>query len=106
MHAGITGMVQGVIRKILQETFTPYTLVVPSTLKKAATGNGKADKKLMIEYHTRATGVVEKDDNKVDAYWLRQMGLALLGQEHTLADVSTIGKVKAPGGMTWSLKSS
>lgn len=106
MHAGITGMVQGVIRKILQETFTPYALVVPSTLKKAATGNGKADKKLMIEYHTRATGMVEKDDNKVDAYWLRQMGLALLGQEHTLADVSTIGKVKAPGGMTWSLKSS
>ena len=105
MHAGITGMVQGVIRKILQQACIPYALVVPSTLKKAATGDGRADKKKMLEFYTKATGLVNKDDNQVDAYWLRQVGLALTGQEHHLTDTSTLGKVKEPGGITWSLKS-
>lgn len=101
MHAGITGMVQGVIREVLQHHIVPYALVVPSTLKKAATGDGRADKKKMLEFYTKATGLVNKDDNQVDAYWLRQVGLALTGQEHHLADTSTIGRIKEPEGITW-----
>lgn len=102
MHAGITGMVQGVIRKVLQAEGIPYALVVPSTLKKAATGDGRADKKKMLEFYTKATGLVNKDDNQIDAFWLRQVGLALTGQEHHLADTSTIGRIKEPEGITWS----
>jgi len=104
MHAGITGMVQGVIRESLQLADVPYALVVPSTLKKAATGDGRADKKTMLAAYTEATGLINKDDNQVDAYWLRQVGLALTGQEHHLKDTSTIGKIKTPEGIeSWQL---
>ncbi|WP_141360811.1 crossover junction endodeoxyribonuclease RuvC [Glutamicibacter uratoxydans] len=103
MHAGITGMVQGVIREKLQRHCIPYALVVPSTLKKAATGDGRADKKKMLAHYTQATSLVNKDDNQVDAFWLRQVGLALTGQEHHLADTSTLNKVKEPEGITWQL---
>lgn len=103
MHAGITGMVQGVIRLALQGGCIPYALVVPSTLKKAATGDGRAKKPDMLAAYTAATGLVNKDDNQIDAYYLRQIGLALTGQEHTLVDTSTIGKIKPPEGMTWTL---
>lgn len=102
MHAGITGMVQGVIREILIEYDIPYALVVPSTLKKAATGDGRADKKKMLSFYTQATDLVNKDDNQVDAFWLRQVGLALTGRAHHLADTSTIRRIKEPEGITWS----
>lgn len=99
MHAGITGMVQGVIRRRLIGENVPYALVVPSTLKKAATGNGRADKKELAVQYTKVTGLINKDDNQVDAYYLRQIGLALTGQAHTLVDVSTINKIKMPEGL-------
>lgn len=100
--AGVTGMVQGVIRRELQSRGVPYFLVVPSTLKKAATGNGRASKSEMLDAYTGATGLINRDDNQIDAYWLRQVGLALTGQEHTLADTSTIGKIGAPPDWKWA----
>lgn len=104
MHAGITGMVQGVIRKVLQAEGIPYALVVPSTLKKAATGDGRADKKKMLAAYTAATGLANKDDNQVDAYYLQQVGLALTGQPHALVDATTIGKIKTPEGIeSWQI---
>lgn len=77
--AGLTGMVQGAVRLALLDAGVPYVLVVASTLKKYATGDGRADKSdLRMELYQRA-GINERNDNKVDAYWLRHMGLDHLG---------------------------
>lgn len=82
--AGITGMVQGVLRLALLNNNIPYTTVTPATVKKLATGKGNATKPDMrIEFFKR-TGADNRDDNQVDAYWLRQLALQHLG----LADYS------------------
>jgi Holliday junction resolvasome RuvABC endonuclease subunit len=77
--AGITGMVQGVVRLALMRHSVPYAKVVPSTLKKYATGDGRADKSdLRMALYQRAA-IDERNDNKVDAWWLRHMGLDRFG---------------------------
>jgi Holliday junction resolvasome RuvABC endonuclease subunit len=77
--AGITGMVQGVVRLALRTAGVPYVTVVPATLKKYATGRGGADKADMRMALYQRTGVDERDDNRVDAWWLRHAGLDWLG---------------------------
>ena len=53
--------------------------VSPSALKKLATGKGsgisKADMRMAL---FRRTGIDVRDDNQVDAFWLREVGLQLL----------------------------
>lgn len=78
--AGITGMVQGVVRLALVQLQVPYATVVASTLKKYATGRGTSDKYEMRMALYRRAGVDERDDNKVDAYYLRALGLDHLGE--------------------------
>ena len=73
--AGILGMVQGVVRLLLIAEGVPYSVVPPASLKKYATGNGHAKKPQMREELRQRSGVDEPDDNKVDAAWLRIMGL-------------------------------
>jgi Holliday junction resolvasome RuvABC endonuclease subunit len=73
--AGLTGMVQGVVRLALLGQEIPYVLVVGSTLKKYATGDGRADKSDLRMALFQRAGIDERDDNKVDAWWLRHMGL-------------------------------
>ena len=77
--AGITGMAQGVIRHTLLDCSVPYALVTPSGLKKYATGNGNANKSDMRMALYKHTGLDLRDDNEVDAWWLRAMGLDHLG---------------------------
>lgn len=78
--SGPLGMVQGVIRLALCRRRVPYALVVHASLKKYATGDGRADKSdLRMELYQRA-GIDERNDNKVDAWWLRHMGLDHLGE--------------------------
>lgn len=77
--AGLTGMAQGVIRLALLEMNVPFVTVPAASLKKFATGSGNANKADMrLELFKRA-GVDIRDDNEVDAWWLRQIGLHLLG---------------------------
>lgn len=77
--AGITGMVHGVVRLSLLDQDIPYVLVPPATVKKYAVGKGNATKADMrMALYTR-TGVDQRDDNQVDAAWLRFLGLDLLG---------------------------
>lgn len=77
--AGITGMVHGVARSLLLDAGVPYALASPASLKKYATGRGNATKADMrMELYKRA-GLDICDDNQVDAYWLRAMGLHWLG---------------------------
>jgi Holliday junction resolvasome RuvABC endonuclease subunit len=77
--AGKTGMAQGVVRLTLVETLTPYVLVTAATLKKFATGKGNATKPDMRMALYKRAGIDLKDDNQVDAWWLRALGHQLLG---------------------------
>lgn len=73
--AGKLGMVQGVVRYALLHAGVSYVALIPSVVKKYATGNGGASKSDMRMALYRRTGVDERDDNKVDAFWLRAAGL-------------------------------
>ena len=74
--------------------------VTPSTLKKFATGKGNATKPDMRMALDQRAGLDCRDDNQVDAWWLRQVGLHLtdhpdriaLPQTHTIA----LAKVHSP----------
>lgn len=80
MAAGVTGMVQGVIREYLQQHSIPYVTITPATLKKFASGKGNAQKPQMRAAWLSYSGDDVADDNKVDAAWLRVIGLHLAGQ--------------------------
>lgn len=73
--SGITGMVHGVTRNLLLQYNKPYVLIPPASLKKYATGKGNANKLDMADSLYKHFGLQLADDNQVDAYWLRLMGL-------------------------------
>lgn len=73
--AGITGMVHGAIRTACYDHAVTYVTVPPATLKKYATGRGNATKPDMRVALLQRAGIDERDDNQVDAWWLRAMGL-------------------------------
>lgn len=79
MGAGKTGMAQGVIRLALMSLDIPYVCVTPASLKKFACGKGNATKADMRVELLRRSLFDLRDDNQVDAWWLRQMGLAHYG---------------------------
>lgn len=78
--AGITGMVQGVVRDMLLEMGIPYGDVGPSSLKKYATGKGGASKTEMALAAMKRAGVELAEDNVCDAWWLWVMANDHLGQ--------------------------
>jgi Holliday junction resolvasome RuvABC endonuclease subunit len=75
----LTGMVQGVVRLLLMELNLPYALVPPASLKKYATGRGNATKPDMRMALFQRAQLDLRDDNQVDAWWLRAAGLDHLG---------------------------
>lgn len=101
--AGLTGMAQGVVRLALAHDEVPMLVVTAASLKTFATGKGNAGKADMrMELYKRA-GLDIADDNQVDAWWLRALGLHVLGAplltlpaSHTRA----LSKVTLPGGIT------
>lgn len=78
--AGITGMVHGAVRAALITAGIPYVLITPASVKKYATGKGNAGKPDMAVALFKRAGVEVGDDNQVDAWWLRAMGLEHYGQ--------------------------
>ena len=75
----------GILKYRLQEKKHPYETVVPSVVKKGASGKGNADKQLMYESFTKHTGVnlletfeTEKLNNPVtdiiDSYYIAKVG--------------------------------
>ena len=57
----------------------PVAEVSPTALKRYATGRGTADKSDMRMALYKRAGLDVPSDDEVDAWWLRQMGLAHLG---------------------------
>lgn len=78
--AGKTGMAHGVVRLALMNQGVRYITVAPSTLKKFATGKGNATKPDMRMSLFQRAGLDIRDDNQNDAYWLRELGLHLIGE--------------------------
>ncbi|MGE0138691.1 MAG: hypothetical protein AB7R77_12795 [Ilumatobacteraceae bacterium] len=74
------GLVHSAVRVGLYEAGVPVVMVMPSALKRFATGKGNAKKSALgLELYKR-TGLELGDDNQVDAYWLRAMGAHGLGE--------------------------
>jgi Holliday junction resolvasome RuvABC endonuclease subunit len=92
--AGITGMVHGAIRAMLQSG-PPYVLVTPATLKKFATGRGNAGKPEMAVALFKRAGLELADDNQVDAWWLRAAGLTILGHPPVQVPAAQTGALAA-----------
>ncbi|MFI6534160.1 hypothetical protein ACIBHY_16995 [Nonomuraea sp. NPDC050547] len=57
----------------------PYAVVSPSSLKRYATGKGNATKPDMRVELLKRAGLDLRDDNQVDAHFLRSMGMRHLG---------------------------
>lgn len=98
--AGLTGRSQGVVRLALVNAGVPYTAVVPAVLKRYATGRGNAMKTDMRMELYKRTGLDLRDDNQVDAWWLRAAGLQHLGEPAVklpAAQVDVLDKVRWPG---------
>lgn len=108
--AGITGMVHGAVRTLLQHLGVPYALVSPATLKKYATGRGNCGKPDMRMELYKRLGADLPDDNQVDAWWLMHAGL----QHHGIpildlpaAHRAALDKVRWPdtgGGLPLSMR--
>jgi Holliday junction resolvasome RuvABC endonuclease subunit len=73
-------MVQGAVRVALLDLEVPCAVVNPSTLKAYATGKKGADKTAMAMAAYKRAALEFGDDNQVDAWWLRAMGLDQLGE--------------------------
>jgi Holliday junction resolvasome RuvABC endonuclease subunit len=73
-------MVQGAVRVALLDLEVPCAVVNPSTLKAYATGKKGADKTAMTMAAYKRAALEFGDDNQVDAWWLRAMGLDQLGE--------------------------
>jgi Holliday junction resolvasome RuvABC endonuclease subunit len=100
--AGLTGMAQGVVRLALRQTLVPYILIPAATLKKYATGKGNATKPDMRMELYRRTGLDLRDDNQVDAWWLRALGHELVGEpvvQLPKTHTDALGKLTLPAGV-------
>lgn len=92
--AGLTGMSHGVARRLLRCHSIPFTLIVPSTLKKCATGDGRADKALMRMAVPLMEGASLSNADEVDAYWLAQVGRYYMGWDHHLVHTANLKELK------------
>lgn len=58
----------GIMFEVCDELGLPEPILInPSTVKKWATGDGKADKKKMVEFCIKRWGITPVDDNEADA---------------------------------------
>ena len=78
-YAREMGELGGVVRNALWRARIPYLDVAPNTLKKAATGNGRASKYDVIKAAERKLGYDDTSDDEADALWLQAIGRELLG---------------------------
>lgn len=73
-------MFRGILSEVCESLGIPVIYFKPSDIKKWATGNGNADKKMMIEYCKKRWHIDPVDDNEADAthiwfYFIRRYKL-------------------------------
>jgi Holliday junction resolvasome RuvABC endonuclease subunit len=73
------GEVGGVVRLTLHQLGVPMMVVPPAAVKKFATGNGNADKRLVRTAAELHLGYEGKSSDEADALWLREAGLYIYG---------------------------
>jgi Holliday junction resolvasome RuvABC endonuclease subunit len=83
-QAANLGELGGVVRMVLadeheQHPEMAWVVIPPSSLKKYATGSGKADKTAMVVAARERLGWDGMSHDQADATWLRALGLDLLG---------------------------
>lgn len=72
---------RGILFEVCDELDLPEPVLInPKTVKKWATGNGNADKKMMIDFCIKRWGIQPCDDNEADAthifmYYIRKNNL-------------------------------
>lgn len=96
--ATLTGELHGVARLALRDRLKAW--VPPSSLKKLATGKGNATKPDMRVALLQRAGIDIRDDNQVDAWFLRAMGMAAYGSpvvDLPKTHLSALGAVQWPG---------
>lgn len=87
----------GIVKYLLDLEGIALAVVPIPTLKKFATGHGTAGKGEMLAAAIRRHGFEGFDDNAVDAFWLRQMGLAWIEKRTTPAyQAEALTKVSWP----------
>lgn len=79
-RAHALGEVGGVVRLALWRAGIEWLAVPPTRLKKYASGNGKADKAVMLAAARERLGYRGWSHDEADAWVARAFGLALLGQ--------------------------
>lgn len=79
-HSHELGELGGVVRLQLHDFGVPFAAVVPSSLKKYATGKGNADKGAVLAAAIRRLDYEGSSNDEADALWLRCMGLDQCGQ--------------------------
>lgn len=73
------------LERLRTEDNIPWLEVPPSQLKKFATGQGNANKEIILQQVYKRWGVEFSDNNQADAYVLAQIGRAYLGETDDLA---------------------
>ncbi len=73
------------LERLRTEDGIPWLEVPPSQLKKFATGQGNANKEIILQQVYKRWGVEFSDNNQADAYVLAQIGRAYLGGMDDLA---------------------
>lgn len=79
-YARETAELGGTVRNHLYQERVPYLDVAPNSLKKIATGNGRAGKTEVVQAAEKRLGYEGHDDNEADALWLRAIGWFLMGE--------------------------
>ncbi len=78
------GELGGVMRLALMHAGIPYVDAAPTAVKKYATGKGNATKEAVLAAAIRRLDYEGASTDEADALWLRQLGLAHIGDSRAV----------------------
>jgi len=107
---GLAGITEMIKMKVHYQWNLPYASISPSSIKKYATGFGKAGKPQMIDALEYEHGITFKTDDEVDAWYIGQLARAVIlfiseeekpEAKHRLEAVKGVLEANNPEG-TWN----